>query len=195
MTASKTKRLLYFMSELEKGNDISKTDYLARFGISERTLKEDVSELKENLTELRPNMKVKYSRKYGSYHAQYEQGYGNLKYNQAVILSKILLESRALRKDEVAEIINIFVERAVDDKERRRIKRLTELELDSYQELKIYQEQDKSLLPAISAIFDAIVDQRPLSFSYRKPGEKVEEYKVFPISVIFDNHYFYLQTG
>ena len=55
MTASKTKRLLYFMSELEKGNDISKTDYLARFGISERTLKEDVSELKENLTELRPN--------------------------------------------------------------------------------------------------------------------------------------------
>ena len=49
MTASKTKRLLYFMSELEKGNDISKTDYLARFGISERTLKEDVSELKENL--------------------------------------------------------------------------------------------------------------------------------------------------
>ena len=145
MTASKTKRLLYFMSELEKGNDISKTDYLARFGISERTLKEDVSELKENLTELRPNMKVKYSRKYGSYHAQYEQGYGNLKYNQAVILSKILLESRALRKDEVAEIINIFVERAVDDKERRRIKQLTELELDSYQELKIYQNQDKSL--------------------------------------------------
>ena len=191
MTASKTKRLLYFMSELEKGNDISKTDYLARFGISERTLKEDVSELKDNLTELRPNMKVKYSRKYGSYHAQYEQGYGNLKYNQAVILSKILLESRALRKDEVAEIINIFVERAVDDKERRRIKRLTEIELDSYQELKIYQEQDKSLLPAISAIFDAIVDQRPLSFSYRKLGEKVEEYKVFPISVIFDNHYFY----
>ena len=49
MTASKTKRLLYFMSELEKGNDISKTDYLARFGISERTLKEDVSELKDNL--------------------------------------------------------------------------------------------------------------------------------------------------
>ena len=96
-----------------------------------------------------------------------------------------------LRKDEVAEIINIFVERAVDDKERRRIKRLTELELDSYQELKIYQEQDKSLLPAISAIFDAIVDQRPLSFSYRKPGKIVEEYKVFPISVIFDNHYFY----
>ena len=136
-------------------------------------------------------MKAKYSRKNGSYHAQYEQGYGNLKYNQAVILSKILLESRALRKDEVAEIINIFVERAVDDKERRCIKRLTELELDSYQELKIYQNQDKSLLPAILAIFDAIVDQRPLSFSYRKPREKVEEYKVFPISVIFDNHYFY----
>ena len=39
MTASKTKRLLYLMSELEKENDISKTDYLARFSISERTLK------------------------------------------------------------------------------------------------------------------------------------------------------------
>ena len=63
-----------------------------------------------------------------------------------------------------------------------RMARLSKRILDSYQELKIYQEQDKSLLPAISAIFDAIVDQRPLSFSYRKPGEKVEEYKVFPIS-------------
>mgnify|MGYP000002999609 FL=1 len=39
MIASKTKRLLYFMSELEKENDISKTDYLARFVVSERTLK------------------------------------------------------------------------------------------------------------------------------------------------------------
>ena len=29
---------------------------------------------------------------------QYEQGYGNLKYNQAVILSKILLESRAFER-------------------------------------------------------------------------------------------------
>ena len=66
MIASKTKRLLYFMSELEKENDISKTAYLARFVVSERTLKQDVSELKENLIELRPNMKVKYSRKNGS---------------------------------------------------------------------------------------------------------------------------------
>ena len=39
MTASKTKRLLYFMSELEKENDISKSHYLARFGLTERTLK------------------------------------------------------------------------------------------------------------------------------------------------------------
>ena len=106
---NQTSLVLYV--RIGKGNEISKTDYLARFSISECTLKQDVSELKENLLELRPNMKVKYSRKYGSYHAQYEQGYGNLKYNQAVILSKILLESRALRKDEVAEIINIFVER------------------------------------------------------------------------------------
>ena len=182
MTASKTKRLLYFMSELEKGNDISKTDYLARFGISERTLKEDVSELKDNLAELRPNMKVKYSRKYGSYHAQYEQGYGNLKYNQAVILSKILLESRALRKDEVSEIINIFVERAVDDKERRRIKQLTELELDSYQELKIYQNQDKSLLPAISAIVNLEKKWRSIRSFRFLLSSTTTIFTVFPIN-------------
>ncbi len=74
------------------------------------------------------------------------------------------------RKDEVAEIINIFVERAVDKGAGVSSDWLAEI--DGYQELKIYRGQDKSLLPAISAIFDAIVDQRPLSFSYRKPGEK-----------------------
>ncbi|MCB5067390.1 WYL domain-containing protein [Streptococcus mutans] len=191
MAESKTKRLLYFMSELEKGNQINKEEYIAKFNISDRTMKEDVSELKTNLKELRPNMQIKFSRKHACYFASYEQGYGNLKYNQAVILSKILLESRALRKEEVAEIINIFVERAVDDKERTRIKKLTQFELNSYQELKFYQKSNKSILPTISAIFDAIVDQRPLAFSYAKPSSKVEEYIVLPISVIFDNHYFY----
>ncbi|MGT2907399.1 helix-turn-helix transcriptional regulator [Streptococcus dentiloxodontae] len=191
MAEPKTKRLLYFMSELEKGNRINKDEYLSKFDVSDRTMKEDISELKANLKELRPNMQVKFSRKYACYYANYEQGYGNLKYNQAVILSKILLESRALRKDEVSEIINIFVERAVDDKERTRIKKLTQFELNSYQELKFYQESNQSILPTISAIFDAIVDQRPLAFSYAKPSSKVEEYIVLPISVIFDSHYFY----
>ncbi len=90
---------------------------------------------------------------------------------------------------EVAEIINTFVERAVDDKERRRIKRLTELVIDSYQELKIYQEQDKSLYSAISAIFDAIVTNVHCHL-VTVSGEKVEEYKVFPLQSFFDNHYF-----
>lgn len=45
MAESKTKRLLYFMSELEKGNQINKEEYIAKFNISDRTMKEDVSEL------------------------------------------------------------------------------------------------------------------------------------------------------
>ena len=85
MAESKTKRLLYFMSELEKGNQINKEEYIAKFNISDRTMKEDVSELKTNLKELRPNMQIKFSRKHACYFASYEQGYGNLKYNQAVI--------------------------------------------------------------------------------------------------------------
>ena len=62
MAESKTKRLLYFMSELEKGNQINKEEYIAKFNISDRTMKEDVSELKTNLKELRPNMQIKFSR-------------------------------------------------------------------------------------------------------------------------------------
>jgi len=45
----KTSRLLYFMSELEKGHKVNKTDYLKRFNIAERTFKDDLRELKENL--------------------------------------------------------------------------------------------------------------------------------------------------
>lgn len=106
----KTSRLLYFMSELEKGHKVNKTDYLKRFNIAERTFKDDLRELKENLKVLRDDMKIKYSRLAGTYEAEYNHGYGNLKYNQAVILSKILLESRALRVEEVREIIDTFVE-------------------------------------------------------------------------------------
>ena len=120
----KTSRLLYFMSELEKGHKVNKTDYLKRFNIAERTFKDDLRELKENLKVLRDD-----SRLAGTYEAEYNHGYGNLKYNQAVILSKILLESRALRVEEVREIIDTFVERAVDDRERQRIRNFTEREL------------------------------------------------------------------
>ena len=136
----KTSRLLYFMSELEKGHKVNKTDYLKRFNIAERTFKDDLRELKENLKVLRDDMKIKYSRLAGTYEAEYNHGYGNLKYNQAVILSKILLESRALRVEEVREIIDTFVERAVDDRERQRIRNFTERELEEYKELSIYRD-------------------------------------------------------
>ena len=42
----KTSRLLYFMSELEKGHKVNKTDYLKRFNIAERTFKDDLRELR-----------------------------------------------------------------------------------------------------------------------------------------------------
>jgi len=113
-------------------------------------------------------MKIKYSRLAGTYEAEYNHGYGNLKYNQAVILSKILLESRALRVEEVREIIDTFVERAVDDRERQRIRNFTERELEEYKELSIYRDnKSKSILPHLSAIFDAIENQKPLFLSIR----------------------------
>ena len=140
----KTSRLLYFMSELEKGHKVNKTEYLKRFNIAERTFKDDLRELKENLKILRDDMKIKYSRLAGTYEAEYNHGYGNLKYNQAVILSKILLESRALRVEEVREIIDTFVERAVDDRERQRIRNFTERELEEYKELSIYRDNTVS---------------------------------------------------
>ena len=158
----KTSRLLYFMSELEKGHKVNKTDYLKRFNIAERTFKDDLRELKENLKVLRDDMKIKYSRLAGTYEAEYNHGYGNLKYNQAVILSKILLESRALRVEEVREIIDTFVERAVDDRERQRIRNFTERELEEYKELSIYRDNESK-----SAIFDAIENQKPLFLSIR----------------------------
>lgn len=188
----KTSRLLYFMSELEKGHKVNKTDYLKRFNIAERTFKDDLRELKENLKVLRDDMKIKYSRLAGTYEAEYNHGYGNLKYNQAVILSKILLESRALRVEEVREIIDTFVERAVDDRERQRIRNFTERELEEYKELSIYRDnKNKSILPHLSAIFDAIENQKPLSFKYTKYQGKDADYDVLPVSIMFNDHYFY----
>jgi len=73
----KTSRLLYFMSELEKGHKVNKTEYLKRFNIAERTFKDDLRELKENLKILRDDMKIKYSRLAGTYEAEYNHGYGN----------------------------------------------------------------------------------------------------------------------
>ena len=188
----KTSRLLYFMSELEKGHKVNKTEYLKRFNIAERTFKDDLRELKENLKILRDDMKIKYSRLAGTYEAEYNHGYGNLKYNQAVILSKILLESRALRVEEVREIIDTFVERAVDDRERQRIRNFTERELEEYKELSIYRDnKSKSILPHLSAIFDAIENQKPLSFKYTKYQGKDADYDVLPVSIMFNDHYFY----
>lgn len=188
----KTSRLLYFMSELEKGHKVNKTEYLKRFNIAERTFKDDLRELKENLKILRDDMKIKYSRLAGTYEAEYNHGYGNLKYNQAVILSKILLESRALRVEEVREIIDTFVERAVDDRERQRIRNFTERELEEYKELSIYRDnKSKSILPYLSAIFDAIENQKPLSFKYTKYQGKDADYDVLPVSIMFNDHYFY----
>ncbi len=137
-------------------------------------------------------MKIKYSRLAGTYEAEYNHGYGNLKYNQAVILSKILLESRALRVEEVREIIDTFVERAVDDRERQRIRNFTERELEEYKELSIYRDnKSKSILPHLSAIFDAIENQKPLFLSIRNTKVRMPIMMCYRSRFMFNDHYFY----
>lgn len=97
MDADKGMRLLYLYQELAEGRGIQKQEAAARFGVNERSIQRDIEDLRNFLAEQSPPAEIRYIAKDRRYYLiSDEQGF--LTCGEALAVSKILLESRSMKK-------------------------------------------------------------------------------------------------
>jgi predicted DNA-binding transcriptional regulator YafY len=118
---NKSFRVLYINENLTRGETVSKKQLSDEFLVSEKTIQRDIEELKTYHFE-KDRSVVKFDARRHGYILE-KQPEHQLTNKEIVTLNKILLESRALNKDEFAQIFEKLVFQASPE-DRKQIRSL-----------------------------------------------------------------------
>lgn len=192
MDNGKIDRVLGIYSRLMGGGLVNKAEEAQNYGVNERTIQRDIDDIRNYLesgveTEGVVNTII-YDRLEKGY--RLERIY-RLKLTNGEILAicKILLDSRALLKSEMTEVLNKLISCCVPEKNQRMVKELIRNEKFHYVEPR----HGKSFLDTMWDIGRAVRDCRYIEMEYERIKDKaVVTRKVRPAAIMFSEYYFYL---
>ena len=191
---SKNTRTLDMYARLCEGKVLNKAEEAERFGVDERSIQRDIDDIRAFLDERAvanssDTRSIAYDRgKKGFLMVGTE---GSMMSNSEILaVSKILLESRAFRKDEINSILDKLISGCVSQKNRKLVSDLIANERFHYVEL-------KHNLPSpdmIWALGEAVKSCTVVELSYRRHMDGVQTIKrcVEPVAITFSDYYFYL---
>ena len=189
----KAARVLYLFEQLSHGKTVKKTELAKRFQTSEKTIQRDIEDLKEYCSEMLAEScttycgSIAYSREAKGY--QMAKGDHQWLMHQDILgISRILLESRSLERDEMEGLLQKLASQALPE-ERKEIQEIIRNEQFHYQPVR----HGKKLLETLWELGQAVRKKKLIRIRYRKEsnGETVERV-VEPQSVLFAEYYFYL---
>lgn len=182
-------RLLNIYERLNKGEVVCKEELARNFGVSLKTIQRDIDDLRAYLTEAHfteIEATIKYDKaKNGYYLVRLEREWFT---NEEVLaLAKILLESRAFRKDELSELMKKLLMQT-SDKDRKTVEDIIHGEYMSY----IPPRHNKRLLSLVWNFSAIVKSHKIITFSYTRQDGKKSVKKVKPVAIMFSEFYFYL---
>mgnify|MGYP005769149373 FL=1 len=182
-------RLLNIYERLNKGEVVCKEELARDFGVSLKTIQRDIDDLRAYLTEAHfteIEATIKYDKaKNGYYLVRLEREWFT---NEEVLaLAKILLESRAFRKDELSELMKKLLMQT-SDKDRKTVEDIIHGEYMSY----IPPRHNKRLLSLVWNLSAIVKSHKIITFSYTRQDGKKSVKKVKPVAIMFSEFYFYL---
>ncbi|GFP76647.1 helix-turn-helix transcriptional regulator [Clostridium fungisolvens] len=182
-------RLLSIYERLNKGELLTKSKIAIEFGVSEKTIQRDIDDLRAYLAETHFSEKeilIKYNKSKGGYYlVRFEREW--LTNQEALALSKILLESRAFQKEELNGIIKKLMSQVVPN-DRKTVNEIVKNELFQYIPLK----HNKKLLSPIWELSQFISKQEIVTFAYTRQDGITKNRNVKPVAIMFSEFYFYL---
>ncbi len=189
LNKNKAFRQLNIYERLNRGEKIFKETLANDFGVSLKTIQRDIDDLRAYLSEMHfdeTTTAIKYDRANNYYYlVRCEKEW--LTNEEALSLCKILLESRAFKKEEMTSVIEKLLLH-IHPTDRSRIEQMIRNELFHYIPLK----HNKSLLSPIWDLSENIVSQNVIEFNYIRQDGKRSTKKVKPVSIMFSEFYFYL---
>ena len=188
LTEAKSRRMLMMYSSLVSGEILNKAALAHKHGVSERSIQRDIAALRCFLTEKELPQQIIFDKKNDGFRLVFSQPHG-LSNDEILAVSKILLESRSLRRDEMRPILDKLIEYAVPEDNRRQVKRLISNEAFHY----IEPHHGKKLLHGLWEIGEAIQEKRVMEIAYERMKEpKQVTRRVLPVGLMFSEYYFYL---
>lgn len=189
----KYNRVLQIYTRLLKGEIINKAELAEYFNVGQKSIQRDIEDLRaffENQTaEGGERITLVYSRELNGYYIESEKA-DNLSKGEALAVCKILLESRAFRKDEITPIIRKVIHNCISKDEQKILRDLISNELIHYMELN----HKKAVIDPIWKLNMAIRECRKINMVYCKQKGELVERKIKPVGLMFSEFYFYI-TG
>lgn len=178
-------RLLTIFLRLQAGKKLSKARLSTEFGVDPKSIQRDISRLKGTLEE---NSHLGLEIVFDSLDNTYRL-IGKTIFNKKdiLVISKILLENRALNKSELYSLLEDLLS-LLSSEEQKEIEAIIGSERFNYKSLT----NDKDRIDTIWNLSEAIRREQMLEIEYKAPLKDVKSHIIFPVSLYYDAHYFYL---
>ncbi|MBQ0139863.1 MAG: WYL domain-containing protein [Kurthia sp.] len=180
-------RILMIYQRLKIGEKLVKYKLVNEFNVSEKTLQRDFSEIKKFIAYMDLEEELVYNRA-DNYHYLKQEKPTYFSAEEILLLAKILLEARALPKNEVEQLVTKLLGLIPAEKSQQ-IKKIIRNEKFHYEELK----QSKSVQNMLWQLANAIHTKTEIHIHYKKEYDtQPKVHKLQPVGVIFSDYYFYL---
>ena len=178
-------RLMTIFLRLQSGKRLSKAQLTSEFSVNPKTIQRDISTLRRIIEEQHlSNCEIVFDTSDNTYRFLGETTF-NKKY--ILIISKILLENRALNKSEMDSLLESLLS-LLSSGEMREVKSIIESEHFNYKSLT----KEKDRIETVWFISEAIRSKQMLEIDYKPPLKEKKTHIIFPVSLYYDAHYFYL---
>ncbi|HET0609539.1 TPA: WYL domain-containing protein [Streptococcus pneumoniae] len=178
-------RLLTIFFRLQAGERLSKAQLSDEYEIDYRTVQRYMSTLKNFLQEQRiSNTEIKFDTSDNTYRLIAKTTFNK---KDILVISKILLENRALNKSELYSLLEDLLS-LLSSEEQKEIDAIIGSERFNYKSLT----NDKDRIDTIWILSEAIRREQMLEIEYKAPLKDIKSHIIFPVSLYYDAHYFYL---
>lgn len=182
-------RLLNIYERLNKDEYINKDNLAIKFNISKKTIQRDIEDLRAYIAETHFDefeTSIKYSKSKNSYYlVRFEREW--LTNKEALAICKILLESRAFNKKELTNLLSKLIMQ-ISPNDRAIAEQIIRSEFFNYLPIK----HGKNMLDIIWQLSEHITKQEIIQFSYTRQDNKKSKKTIKPVSILFNEFYFYL---
>ncbi len=188
----KVERVLRLYTKLINGGVVYKASSAKEFGVDERSIARDISDIRSYLDITGPEdgciNTIVYDKKIGGYRLEevYKQKFTN---PEVLAICKILLESRAFTKPEMEQMLEKMVDSCVTKENQLLVKNLIRNEEFHY----IEPHHKTVFIDKMWDIGKAINNHQFIEITYKGiQGKHGHIRKIKPVAIMFSDYYFYL---
>ena len=184
----KSERLLEIFLLAMKGEQLSVQDLSVKYNCSARSITRDINSIKAFLAEQRDiigEAELVYSSVSHKYHLEMESFLTN---KELLVLSKILIGSRALSSEILVKIL-AKLKQHTSPADREKLEHLMSKEIYHYSPVHCDCED---ILSNLWEMTDYIEEKRFVSIDYYKMDRIREMYRIKPVAIMYTEYYFYL---